>query len=205
MFEIFYRWCLCLFFVVILIFMCTAQVESQMIYNSNEKWYEHERRLTDLEDRMKRLQLEKQQNKHLVGFSVTAKDDIDEKITRSGQIIILKNVLLNIGDGYNSTTGTFTAPVDGKYAFFISVEVQRGDVLHVLLTVNDKYVLEAIAGVRHAPDTVTRYYTGANMAIISLQKNDVVCLKSQQMYIYSNAIRIRYSGNSFSGFLIPFQ
>ncbi|XP_062569368.1 uncharacterized protein LOC134231424 [Saccostrea cucullata] len=164
--------------------MCIIYSKSQLIFDSNENCYDFETRLMNLENDLRRLK-EKQQERQSVAFTVTDSGNKYETITGENQPIILKNVRLNIGAGYNSTTGSFTAPVEGNYAFFISVQVFRGDVLHVVMTVNDKFALEAIAGVRHDPDDTIRYYTGGNIAIISLKKNDVVRIKSQQNYIFS--------------------
>lgn len=35
--------------------------------------------------------------------------------------VIFKNIIFNIGGGYNSSTGYFTAPVDGTYSFSVHI------------------------------------------------------------------------------------
>ena len=38
-----------------------------------------------------------------------------------GQPVVFSSVISNIGNGYNSTTGKFTAPVNGTYSFTIQL------------------------------------------------------------------------------------
>ena len=38
-----------------------------------------------------------------------------------GATLIFENVVTNIGDGYDATTGEFTCPVEGTYSFSLSI------------------------------------------------------------------------------------
>lgn len=48
-------------------------------------------------------------------------DDTDYTDLASGAIIILSTTAFNVGSGYDTSTGYFTAPVDGYYAFHIGI------------------------------------------------------------------------------------
>lgn len=109
--------------------------------------------------------------------------------------MVLKNVLSNIGGGYNSTNGIFTAPTSGTYGFFFSVQVRPNNGLSILLFLNDVVVAEALAGPVNGAFT-----TGGNMVALVLKKNDLVYIKSHPSH--SRNVAIQYSGNNFSGFLL---
>ncbi|XP_062569385.1 cerebellin-3-like isoform X3 [Saccostrea cucullata] len=182
--------------------MAIPNTKSQILYKFEEenrgfvrKMKNLEREILRLQEEMVLLTKENQMNEKAVTFSATADDNVSQTITRGGEVIILKRVLNNVGGGYDSETGVFTAPVAGNYAFFFSVEVTRKKRLKIFLYVNNNHVAEAIAGVNE------EYFdTGSNMVTLSLQKNDRVCIKSHP----NNAemVDIQYCGNSFTGFLL---
>lgn len=45
----------------------------------------------------------------------------------SGDTIKFNNVITNIGEGYNRSTGYFTAPVAGYYEFIVTIMAQSGN------------------------------------------------------------------------------
>ncbi|XP_061186350.1 heavy metal-binding protein HIP-like [Saccostrea echinata] len=169
--------------------------KSQMLYDTNKEYWDLQKRVVKMEEEMIRLRKENQRNGKVVTFSATADSKIRQTITEEKEIIILKKVLNNVGDGYNSETGIFTAPLAGNYAFYFSVEVRPNKRLSIYLYVNDNHVAEALAG-----KNVEHFDTGSNMVTLSLQKNDRVCIKSHPNN--DQIVDIQFSGNSFSGFLL---
>ncbi|XP_076099322.1 complement C1q-like protein 3 [Mytilus galloprovincialis] len=108
-------------------------------------------------------------------------------------IIKFDKVVTNILNGYNPTTGIFTAPVAGVYQFSYTVMSAAGKYLHVYLSHNNtKQQSVWLKGSSHE--------TGTANIILKLKKGDHVELKSHgSITIHSDSNNL-YS--SFSGFLI---
>ncbi|CAG2199434.1 COL8A [Mytilus edulis] len=101
-------------------------------------------------------------------------------------------VVTNIGNGYNPTTGIFTAPVAGVYQFSYTVMSQGGKYLYVYLALNNiKQQSTWLKGSSHE--------TGTTSIILNLKRGDQVAVKS------ADGTSIHSDGNmysSFSGYLI---
>jgi len=69
-----------------------------------------------------------------VAFRV--EDPTEDKYT-SDSVMKFSNVLLNVGDSYDSTTGVFTAPVAGLYQFTAQLCVNKGQNIYYEITKND--------------------------------------------------------------------
>lgn len=54
------------------------------------------------------------------------------------QVIVFRKVTMNVGSGYDKTTGYFTAPVSGIYHFTSHLCVQYTKSLEYIIVVNDK-------------------------------------------------------------------
>lgn len=59
-----------------------------------------------------------------VAFHVYLKNSISS--LQKNQILIYDNVIANIGEGYDTTTGKFTAPKDGVYSFTWTYLTKKG-------------------------------------------------------------------------------
>ncbi|XP_062569365.1 complement C1q-like protein 3 [Saccostrea cucullata] len=184
-------------FVILNILLCILFVkhsESQLIYESDKEDCDLRERIMKIEEENIRLRQEFERNKILVTFSATAKNDEKQTIRGPNEIVVYKNVLINVGNGYDPTTGIFTVPVSGNYVFFFAVEVQENKHLSIYLSVNNNIIAEALAG-----KIKDSFNTGSNMVSLFVRKNDRVFIRSHPGN--SLTLDIRFTGNSFSGFL----
>ncbi|CAG2219186.1 unnamed protein product [Mytilus edulis] len=114
------------------------------------------------------------------------------KILQFIQIIKFEKVWTNIGNGYNPSTGIFTAPRQGVYHITAVVMSQSGQLLYLHLKHNNDYT----AGIHVTGDG---YKTGTFDVVFSLQKGDTISVGCK------NGIRV-FSNNdkytTFSGYLI---
>ncbi|VDI78278.1 Hypothetical predicted protein [Mytilus galloprovincialis] len=108
-------------------------------------------------------------------------------------VIKFDKVVINTQNGYNPTTGIFTAPVAGVYQFSYKVMSQAGKHLSVYLSHNDiKQQRTWLKG--------SNFETGTANNILNLKKGDQVAVKSEGSHtIHSDSTNL-YS--SFSGYLI---
>lgn len=113
--------------------------------------------------------------------------DGTEDITTS-TILKFKNVKTNIGDGYHSGTGEFTAPASGLYEFNASFITNGAKWLELNLIKNGEFVVRGHAHMSHGS-------TGTLNAILLLQKGDLVYLRHHR----SDGSIIGYEYSMFSG------
>ena len=107
--------------------------------------------------------------------------------------LIFTSVILNVGNGYNPSTGVFTSPVAGTYVFYVTaVEYSKGD-LYVDI------VLNSVSKVRTIGDGNSAYQTGTNMVVLNLQKGDSVWVRRYTGKGYASA---SVPLTTFTGFLI---
>ncbi|XP_061750886.1 trichohyalin-like isoform X3 [Nerophis ophidion] len=66
--------------------------------------------------------------KTAVAFSATLDDEEDEIFVSSNdnQVLVYKCVMINVGDGYDNSTGVFTAPIKGLYFITLTCSVPSG-------------------------------------------------------------------------------
>ena len=85
--------------------------------------------------------------------------------------LIFNVVISNIGDGYNKSTGVFTAPMAGTYVFYVSANEYAAQNLGLDIVLNN------VSKVRlFAPPPAT-HQTGTNMVVLTLEKGDQVWVK----------------------------
>ena len=109
-----------------------------------------------------------------------------------GSIIQYDVVVTNLGNGYNTASGSFTALQHGYYVFTIFFQTRSGDNSDLAIMVNDNMVCSGDAPSDH-------YNQGTCSAIVELQVGDVVNVK----VVYGDAVLHRGDGiiNGFSGFI----
>ncbi|KAL4229496.1 hypothetical protein ACF0H5_012536 [Mactra antiquata] len=78
--------------------------------------------------------------------------------------IVYNKVILNEGSAYNPTSGMFTCPMDGLFAFYFSVSTNGVNQIVAKLTVNGENKVDAIS------DTYHEYHEaqGSNFVLVSL-------------------------------------
>ncbi|XP_062603382.1 caprin-2-like [Saccostrea cucullata] len=112
--------------------------------------------------------------------------------------LVYNKVINNVGGGYNPNTGIFTAPVEGDYAFYVSIlSYGNSHDLFVDIVSNGSKKFRAIAEMGSTSDG---FETGTNLVTLKLQKGDRVWVthyRGQGYYTYSEA-----PSTTFSGFLI---
>ena len=107
--------------------------------------------------------------------------------------LIFNSVILNVGTGYNPSTGIFTSPVAGMYVFYVTaVEFNKQD-LRVDI------VLNSVSKVRTMGFSDAIHQTGTNMVVLNLQKGDSVWVRHQYGTGYWTQ---SVPATTFTGFLI---
>lgn len=124
-------------------------------------------------------------------------DGTGQRITHQSQVVKYNQVQFNIAGGYRKYSGRFVAPVKGTYVFFFSLEPTPGTKASFYITVNDRGMVEGVSGAIH-----NEYNMSSNMVVVSLRKGDHVSVMTHHGWKIDPRQRLRYSGNSFSGFLL---
>ena len=107
--------------------------------------------------------------------------------------LIFNKVVLNVGNGYNPSTGVFTSPVAGTYVFYVTAVEYDKQNLRVDI------VLNSVSKVRTLGYADAAYQTGNNMVVLNLQKEDSVWVKH---YIGRGYWTDDVPGTTFTGFLM---
>ncbi|XP_052711382.1 uncharacterized protein LOC128185761 [Crassostrea angulata] len=127
-----------------------------------------------------------------IGF--TASISSASSTWKSGTLVF-PVVITNFGNGYNSRTGVFTAPITGEYVFFVNVQAYSSYTIYVDVVLNGVIQVRTFA----SGDSYNTYNAGPNLAVLTLQKEDRVWIQyyTGQGY-HSDSGHI----TTFSGFLL---
>jgi hypothetical protein len=111
----------------------------------------------------------------------------------AGDTLVFPHVVHNGGNGYNPSTGKFTSPTAGTYVFFVNVNVYSNSYIYLDIVLNGN------SKVRSMSHNSAEYLTGTNMAVLQLNKGDMVWIRRHGgKGYYSNSVPI----TTFSGFLL---
>ncbi|XP_062574646.1 complement C1q tumor necrosis factor-related protein 3-like [Saccostrea cucullata] len=126
-----------------------------------------------------------------VGFSASVSSS--ESSWNSGALVF-PSVITNEGNGYNPSTGIFTAPIAGMYVFFVNVQSYRSQTIFVDIVLNGSTKVRTMAW-----SNGNDYFdAGPNMVVLTIQKGDAVWITRHSGAGYYNDGPI----TTFSGFLI---
>ena len=111
------------------------------------------------------------------------------------ETVIFPRVGNNIGGAYNSTSGSFVAPISGTYAFFCNIISQRDSAIELAFQVNGviKLVIYSAGG--------KGFGTGSNMLVVDLEADDIVKVVKHGTW-GTQPFYVHQTGSSFSGFLL---
>ena len=110
--------------------------------------------------------------------------------------IRFSSVETNIGDGYNSNTGEFTAPRTGVYVFFSHILSKPNKNIETALQVNGDNKLWLYSG---GPSSA--YGSSSNMLVIRLKQGDKVKMVKHGPW-GTKPFYIHHVWSTFSGFLL---
>ena len=117
------------------------------------------------------------------------------------EIITFSTVILNIGNGYDESTGVFTAPLDGIYIFSVQVATHSGQYGRFQLVVDDRS--NVILSISHYNPDVSFSSTSGTVAQ-RLTAGQRVWVQSQTISGTTQTLDQHpdYATNQFSGLLV---
>lgn len=119
----------------------------------------------------------------------------------NGDIIIYNTALINVGNGYNTTTGKFTAPCDGIYGFSYNYYTDAVDHTMTDLLLNNS---TSYGRTETRLDMGNNSIVASGLIIVEMNANDYVWIKNTE----SGGGTVELIGsateyyNYFNGFLI---
>ncbi len=147
-----------------------------------------EDRVQDVENRVTNIE----ERDVTVGFSATLSSNTDMELDET---LIFDNVLTNYGNAYNSSTGSFIAPMHGLYEFSLFyMKTTSSDQINLFLLQNGSSRCGGVA------NDSGGFETSSCSAFLELNVGDIVavhCGNAGPVTIYGNK---QYSG--FNGHLV---
>ena len=121
----------------------------------------------------------------------------------SGQTIVFQHEIIDVGNGYNPSTGIYTVPRTGRYqvSYTLSNSVAASNNLYSLMVNNNS----TPASTMWLYEQHDAYYRGSNSVMIPLDAGDKIFMKIQQQSGSSSYLRCNYGGDSqctFSAFML---
>ena len=107
--------------------------------------------------------------------------------------IIFKGVETNVGSGYNSSNGEFSAPIGGYYVFYSNIFPQGGRTVETVLQVNGVNKQSVYGG--------HKLHQGGSMLLVHLNPGEKVRVTRQGPW-GNTQFYCNYHGSAFSGFLL---
>lgn len=108
------------------------------------------------------------------------------------QVLVFDVVGNNIGNGYNTGTGFFTAPVAGSYVFFLAMQRYGEDESTFIASIVKGSTPIGVAEAGYSP-----YEHGSMLVTTHLEPGDTVCVKAILGTIVFGSM-----STVFSGFLL---
>lgn len=113
-----------------------------------------------------------------------------------GSTWIYGQVVTNVGNAYNPSTGKFTAPTNGVYQFNWYTLSDRSVTSNAGLFVNGK--LKACHASSNSAGRLHQWVTSGSGMALPLNKGDEVCIRS----VYGGIAKLRGQFTAFGGVLI---
>ncbi|XP_061195794.1 uncharacterized protein LOC133204028 [Saccostrea echinata] len=111
--------------------------------------------------------------------------------------LVYDKVINNVGGGYNPNTGIFTAPVEGNYVFYVTIQSYKNNAIYVDIVLNGSSKVRSIAFPNWPHE---QYDTGTNLVTLQLQKGDAVWVRFNYGIGYWTTSDT--PATTFSGFLM---
>ena len=127
--------------------------------------------------------------KKVVAFDVRLKNHIANLATNGR--VVFGPVDLNEGNGYDPSTGIFTAPTKGIYVFDWTTKTQKGKYANTSLVVNGKF-----KSWNHCDDSASKTYLSCSkMTVVKLKQGEKVWIG-----VFGGPANIYTKYTSFSGY-----
>ncbi|XP_076088422.1 complement C1q-like protein 4 [Mytilus galloprovincialis] len=123
-----------------------------------------------------------------------AKNSVALQNLPSKSVVVFNSAITNLGNGYNSYTGIFTAPSNGVYVFSWTILGQQWKKFYTDLTLNGNVVARNYVSAVNVQD----HPSGSQNVVLEIKKDDKVLVRVQAghkgQYMYADG------WSSFSGY-----